>query len=131
MSLQLPPKPDLAVGDMFADATTGTEGEMAGNGVAAAVVVVTVCAGQTLDCTRYDCRTTADDLVQCRLALLVPRCSVDSHDYLMRLDKNSNSEESHCRDGKDPLHQLQLLLHTVLDRWRTFEVRAVHTKDVR
>lgn len=32
-----------------------------------------------------------------------PTCSVDSHDYLMRLDKNNNSEESHCRDARQDL----------------------------
>lgn len=58
----------------------------------------------------------------------MPRCSVDSHDYLMRLDKNNNSEESHCRDGKDPLLRLA---HTDLGRYGIFADHAAHTKDVR
>lgn len=49
---------------MFADATTDTVCEAeAGNGVAVVVVAAAavVCAGQTPDCTRYDCRTAVDD----------------------------------------------------------------------
>lgn len=76
---------------MFADATDAVpDNDTAGTVVVAAVV----CAGQTRDCTGYDCRTVVDDLCwwepQCRLRRT--RCSVDSHDYLMRLDKNNNSE---------------------------------------
>lgn len=58
-----------------------------------------------------------------------PRCSVDSHDYLMRLDKNNISEESHCRDDgprKDLLGR-----NTTPDRCEICVGRDVHTRAVR